>query len=59
MSNISSLIEERGIEKGRKEERLAALKRMISKNVTKKLILELEYTEEEYKKALAELGQMP
>lgn len=51
MCNLSELVEERGIKKGITRERIAAIKRMLKANFTKKQIISCGYTEEEIKRA--------
>ena len=54
MCNLSGLIEERG----RYAERIAMIQKMILKRCSKEFILELDYTEDEYAEAEAELCQL-
>ena len=54
MCNLSGLIEE----KGRSAERIAMIQKMILKGCSKEFILELDYTEDEYAEAEAELCQL-
>ena len=58
MCNLSGLIEERGIEQGRHLERIATIQKMIQNGFSKEIILGLDYTEDEYAEAKAELCQM-
>ena len=59
MCNLSGLIEERGIkqgeEQGRHSERIAMIQKMIQNDFSKEIILVLDYTEDEYAEAEAEL----
>ena len=54
MCNLSLLIEERAIKKANVEK----IKKMILKGWSKEFILELDYTEDEYAEAEAELCQL-
>ena len=59
MCNLSGLIEERAIELGFKQgrhfERIAMIQKMIQHGFSKEVILGLDYTEDEYAEAEAEL----
>lgn len=48
MCNLSENIEAKGIKKGIKKERIAAIERMRKANVAREQILSYGYTEEEY-----------
>ena len=60
MCNLSDVVEERGIEKGiekgTEKERTRVIQKMIEKGYTKEDILDLDYTEDEYKKAKDAVG---
>ena len=56
MCNLSDVVEERGIEKGTEKERTRVIQKMIEKGYTKDDILDLDYTEDEYKKAKDAVG---
>lgn len=60
MCNLSDVVEERGIEKGiekgTEKERTRVIQKMIGKGYTKEDILDLDYTEDEYKKAKDAVG---
>lgn len=50
MCNLSDLVEERGIQKGREQERFDAIRRL-SEKLSEEEILNFGYTEEEIRKA--------
>ena len=60
MCNLSDVVEERGIEKGiekgTEKERTRVIQKMIGKGYTKEDILDMDYTEDEYKKAKDAVG---
>ena len=58
MCNLSGLIEERGINRGKHFERIATIQKMIQNGFSKEIILKLDYTEDEYSEAEAELCQL-
>ena len=51
MCHIVQALEEEGIKKGMKQERINQIQRMIKKGKVKEEILDWEYTEEEYVEA--------
>ena len=55
MCNYSDIVEERGIEKGIEKERIFMIQKMIKKGYQKEEILDLDYTEEEFAEANANL----
>ena len=57
MCEVAHALEEKGIQKGMKKERVKAIKRMLIKGYSKESILGLDYTEEEYAKAESKLKQ--
>ena len=49
MCNIAQASEEKGIEKGRKQERINIIQKMLNRGYSKETIIELlDYTEEEF-----------
>ena len=55
MCEVAQALEEKGIKKGIKKERIRAIKRMLLRGYSKESILGLDYTEEEYAKAESKL----
>ena len=51
MCNIAQALEDRGIERGIKQEKISRIQKMIRKGYSKEDILEWDYTEEEYLEA--------
>ena len=57
MCEVKQLYEKMAAEAAKHEQRIQAIKNMIAKGYTKDSILDLDYTEEEYAEAEAELGR--
>lgn len=55
MCEVAQALEEKGIKKGIRKERIRAIKRMLLRGYSKESILRLDYTEEEYAKAESKL----
>ena len=58
MCNLSELIEERAIKRGRHFERIAAIQKLIQNGFFKEFIFSLDYTEDEYSEAEVKLCQL-
>ena len=57
MCEVMQRYEKMAAEAAKHEERMQAIKKMISKGYSKEFILDLDYTEEEYAEAESELGR--
>lgn len=58
MCEVAQALEEKGIKKGIRKERIRTIKRMLLKGYSKENILGLDYTEEEYDKAERKIKQL-
>ena len=58
MCNVAQALEDRGIERGIKQEKISRIQKMLRKGFSKEDILEWDYTEEEYEEAKNQLSAM-
>lgn len=58
MCNVAQALEDRGIERGIKQEKISRIQKMLRKGFSKEDILEWDYTEDEYEEAKNQLPDM-